>query len=83
MLSAKDRLITIRGLIIPVNWDERGKVTAIAASTFDEQEYLLEHDKTIDPLFSLIRKEVEVTGYVRQEKGKKIMTVQEFHLNRI
>lgn len=82
MLNAKGRLITIRGLIIPVNWDERGKVTAIAASTFDEEEYLLEHDKKLNPPFSLIRKEVEVTGYVREEKGKKIMTVQEFHLKR-
>jgi hypothetical protein len=82
MLSAKDTLITIRGLIIPVNWDERGKVTAIAASTFDEEEYLLDYNKEIDRLFSLIRKEVEVTGYVRKEKGKKIMKVQKFHLKR-
>ena len=82
MFGAKDRLITIRGLIIPVNWDERGKVTAIAASTFDEEEYMLDYNKKIDRLFSLIRKEVEVTGYVRKEKGKKIMKVQKFHVKR-
>ncbi|MGD9320691.1 MAG: hypothetical protein PVH99_12025 [Desulfobacteraceae bacterium] len=82
MLSVDDRLITIRGLIIPVNWDEMGKVTAIAASTFDEEEYMLDYNKKIDRLFSLIRKEVEVTGYVRKEKGKKIMKVQKFHVKR-
>ena len=82
MLSAKDRLVTIRGLIIPVNWDEKGKVTAIAASAFDEEEYLLVNNKKVEPLFSLIRKVVEVTGSVREERGKKIMTVQKFHLNR-
>ena len=82
MLSAEDRLTTIRGLIIPVNWDDRGEVTEIATSTFDEEEYLLDYNKKIDRLFSLIRKEVEVTGYVRTEKGKKIMKVQKFHLKR-
>ncbi len=79
---AKDRLITIQGLIIPVNWDEKGRVTAIAASTFDEEEYLLDHNTKVEPLFSLVRKEVAVTGYVREEMGKKIMTVQKFHLKR-
>jgi hypothetical protein len=82
MLNTNDRLITIRGLIIPVNWDEGGKVTAIATSTFEEEEYLLDYNKKIDRLFSLIRKEVEVTGYVRKEEGKKIMKVQKFHLKR-
>lgn len=82
MLNAKSKLITIRGLIMPVNWDERGKVTAIAASTFDEEEYLLEYNKKIDQLFSLLRKEVEVTGYVREEEGEKVMMVKKFHLKR-
>jgi hypothetical protein len=82
MLTAKGKLITIRGLIMPVNWDERGNVTAIAASTFDEEEYLLDYNKKIERLFPLIRKEVEVTGYVRVENGKKVMTVKKFHLKR-
>ncbi|MGD9041741.1 MAG: hypothetical protein PVH82_19020 [Desulfobacteraceae bacterium] len=82
MLTAKGKLITIRGLIMPVNWDERGNVTAIATSTFDEEEYLLDYNKKIDRLFPLIRKEVEVTGYVRVENEKKVMTVKKFHLKR-
>jgi hypothetical protein len=82
MLSVKDNLITIRGLIIPVDWDDGGKATAVAASTFEEEEYLLDYSKKIDRLLSLIHKEVEVTGYVREKNGKKTMTVKEFHLKR-
>jgi hypothetical protein len=82
MLRLKNNLITIRGLIIPAKWDDGGKVTAVATSTFDEEEYLLEYNKEIDRLFSLVRKEVEVTGYVREENGKKIIKVQKFHLKR-
>lgn len=82
MLNAEDRLITVRGLLVPAAWDEKGEVTAIATSTFDEEEYLLDYNKKIDRLLLLVQKEVEVSGYVRNEKGKKIMKVQKFHLKR-
>jgi len=40
-----DELTTIRGIVIPVDWDENGNVLAAAISSPDEQVYFIELDK--------------------------------------
>jgi hypothetical protein len=34
--------ITIRGLLVPIDWDEKGNITEIAVSTYFEEEYLIQ-----------------------------------------
>jgi hypothetical protein len=37
--------ITIRGLVVPVEWDDKGNILNLVISTFDEDEYLIELDQ--------------------------------------
>jgi hypothetical protein len=73
-------LFKIRGLIIPVDWDEGGHVLAVAVSTFDEEEYLVEKDGKGDQLIGLLRKEVEVSGIIGIRDGGKTITVKKYAL---
>lgn len=75
-------MITMRGkgLIIPVEWDERGNVVSIAISTQGEGEYHIHADEKGEALKGLIRKEVDLTGEVRTVGRKKVVRVKSFQL---
>ncbi len=76
------RPITIRGIVIPVDWDEKGKVIAAAVSTYTEDEYLINNDYRGRELLHLIQEEVEVKGIVTQNKDKKMIGVQKYVLRK-
>lgn len=76
-----DELTTIRGIVIPVDWDEDGNVLAIAISSQDEHEYFVELDKKGKKMLGLIRRGIEVSGVVRKIiKGCKTITVKSYRL---
>ena len=54
------RMVVIRGVVIPINWDDQGNVVQIAISSHDEVEYMVEKRGKGDELLAFIRKEVEV-----------------------
>ena len=66
----------IRGILIPVEWDEKGNITRAAVMTADEGEYFVEENEQSKHLFPLMRQEVEVIGIVREEIGQKVITVE-------
>lgn len=68
--------ITLRGIIVPVGWDQNGNITRIALMSHDEEEYLLEENTNRDELLSLMRRQVEVRGLAREEAGRKIIVVE-------
>ena len=74
-------LTTLRGLILPVEWDERGTIRSIAVSTNSEEEYLVDESPLADELLALLRLRVKVRGSVREnENGKKIITVEKYEV---
>ena len=74
-------LTTLRGLILPVDWDERGNIRSIAVSTNFEEEYLVEENPLADELLAFTRLRVKVRGFVREnENGKKIITVEKYEV---
>jgi hypothetical protein len=76
-----DELTTVRGIMIPVDWDEEGNAVAAAISASDEQEYVIEQDEKGKELRELIRQEIEVLGVVRKAiKGRKTVTVKSYRL---
>jgi len=75
-----ERLITIRGIVIPVDWDEKGKVVAAAISTHNEDEYLIDNDYKGEKLLHFVQEEVEVSGIARKNKDKKTITVKKYIL---
>ena len=70
-----------RGIIIPVNWDERGNIIEIALATKKEEEYLVERE---DPkwaeLVNCIAKEIELTGILKRAGNTKSLSVKEYLL---
>ena len=78
--KADNNLVTIRGIVIPADWDEKGNVVAVAVSTYDEVEYLIENHEKEKELKAVIREEVEVRGILREEKNRLIIKIKEYRL---
>jgi hypothetical protein len=74
--NLRSDLITFRGIVVPIEWDQKGNVAAMALSTYDEDEYLIEKDENGAALEAFMRKEVEVVGIVREAGGRQIITVK-------
>jgi len=76
-----NELITITGIVIPVDWDEEGNALAAAISSPDEQEYFIKQDAKGKELVGLMRQEIEASGVVRKGiKGRKTVTVKNYRL---
>ena len=74
-------LTTLRGLIVPANWDERGNIIAAAISTYSEEDYLIDQNPWGDELLAFVRQKAKVSGVVRQAKdGKKVVTVKAYEI---
>ena len=74
-------LTTLRGLVIPVDWDDKGNVTATAISTHLEEEYLVDQNAWGEALLAFLRQRVKVSGsIVLKEDGKKIITVKKYEV---
>jgi hypothetical protein len=76
-----DELTTVRGIVIPVDWDEEGNTLVAAISGSNEQEYVIEQDKKGKELLKFIRHEIEVDGVVRKAiNGRRTITVRSYRL---
>ena len=76
------KVITIRGIVIPVDWDENGTVIAAALSTHNEEEYSIDRDYKGAELLRHIQKEVQVSGVARKSNNKKTITISAFEIIR-
>jgi 5S rRNA maturation endonuclease (ribonuclease M5) len=74
-------LTTVRGLVIPVDWDDKGNVIATAISTHLEEEYLVEQNAWGEALLAFLRQRVKVSGsIVLKEDGKKFIAVNKYEV---
>ena len=74
-------LTTVRGLVVPVDWDDKGNVTATAISTHLEEEYLVDQNVRGEALLAFLRERVKVSGLVMEnESGKKVITVKNYEV---
>jgi len=81
-MKGREMPITIRGIIIPADWDEKGRVVTVAVSGQNEQEYLIDKDYKGRELMHYIEEEVEVRGIATEAKDKKMITVQKYILKK-
>lgn len=79
-MKAGGKLSTLRGVIIPVDWDESDNAISVAISGNDEKEYHVSKDEMGKQLLALIQQEVEVSGVVREKEDKRLITVREYSL---
>ena len=76
-----DGIATIRGILVPADWDERGNIIATSVMTYFEEDYLIEQNPRGEELLPYIRQKIKVRGVVRcQENGKKVVTVEDFEI---
>ncbi len=70
------QLITKTGVIIPLDWDEKGNPKSYALSTYDEEEYLIDGSNSEGrDVISLKQKKVQVTGILVETKSSQKMIV--------
>ena len=73
--------ITIRGLLVPFDWDEKGNITKTAVSTYFEEEYLIEKNARGEALLPFLRQRVKVVGFMRMDdRGRKVVRVEEYEV---
>ena len=73
--------IVIRGLLVPVDWDERGNIIETAVSTYFEEEYLIERNARGEALLPFLRQKVKVVGLVSMdERGRNVMRVEDYEV---
>lgn len=75
-----EKMIFIRGIIIPVTWDDEGNVSGLGIETFDEDFYLIEPLHCLNQLKPLLRRQVELSGALNRVAGKKAISVQGFRI---
>jgi hypothetical protein len=74
------QLITVRGILLPVDWDEDGHVIGFALSGTDEKEYQIEVNDKKAELLALLQKEVEVTGLLRERAGNSVIVLNNYRI---
>lgn len=80
---ARDASTIVRGIVIPVDWDEEGNPVAASISSSGERDYFVEPDEKGRELLRLIREEIEVSGIVRKGiKGRNTIAVRSYRLKR-
>jgi hypothetical protein len=79
--AVSDTSKTVRGILIPADWDDAGNVLAVAVSAPGEKQYIVEQDSLGKELKKLMRQEVEVIGVVGEgRKGWNRITVKAYEL---
>jgi len=70
-------MIHLKGILIPVNWDKKGNIVALAIATENEEEYWIETKGRWESLMKHLREEVEVRGVLKPgNRGKRIEFVE-------
>lgn len=77
----KTETITIRGILIPTAWNERGDVVAVAIATYNEEKYLVSNDEMVPNLLSLLRKRVVVNGIVNRQNSDRIVDIKDIKMD--
>ena len=70
-------MMNVKGILIPVNWDNKGNVVSVAIAD-DESEYLVEDPELAGKLKGRLRQVVEVSGVVKRARGKKIIKIKKW-----
>ncbi|GEM_PF-3387012 len=78
--------ITLRGIIVPADWNRDGEIVDLALLTDDEGEFLVERGGVIwDKLLDYIREEIDVTSfqlsskYTKQAVAKQTIAIKSFN----
>ena len=75
ILKAKP-MDSIKGIVIPSDWDSNGNVISLAIATRNEEEYIIENNHNLSDLKKLLRQEVVVDGSIKCRNNSKSIDVK-------
>ena len=75
---SNNRKITVKGILLPSEWDENGAVLALTFFTHDEDEYRVKVKEISPELLAVLRQEVVVEGSFKWENGRKMIRITDF-----
>jgi hypothetical protein len=78
----KKEKITAIGIVIPVEWDENGRPSAHAISTYDEKEYLIDiRTETGKALSGFDRQKIRATGTLGDQiKNRRLIAISSYEI---
>ena len=71
---------SIKGIVIPSDWDSNGNVISMAIATRNEEEYIIENHQKLLNLKKLLRQEVVVNGSIKCRNNSKVINVKSIRL---
>jgi cytochrome c-type biogenesis protein CcmE len=78
-LMKLDRRVTVRGLIVPTEWDRHGSALRVSVFTFDDDEYEVAAQGAGRLLPGRAGEEVVVHGHLESgSRGRKVLNVMSF-----
>lgn len=76
------KIVTVKGILIPSEWDSQGNVLAVSVMDRDEEEYIVEQNEKGKELIGMIRYNMKVSGVVRKiSRNRKRITVSHYENN--
>lgn len=76
-MTKEQAKISLKGILIPSNWDEKGNITALKIATTNEKEYIISNQDVGDMIASYLRKEITVTGILERWGALTYIHVQD------
>ena len=76
----QNRAVTIFGIMLPTEWDEKGNVTGLAIHAYDEEKYHIDNLSERRDLLSLLRARLKVTGILKRDENGNRFTVKGYKI---
>jgi hypothetical protein len=78
--SSKNKAVMVVGIVVPVDWDENGNPVAVAISSHDEQDFIIENrNKKGKEVEKLLRQKVRVIGdLLDSESNRKKICIKSY-----
>lgn len=74
---------TVRGIVIPMGWDDRGLVLTLGIATYNEDVYLVENSAFGRVLNKFLRQKITAAGSIKQTGKDQLLTVTSFRSDTI
>jgi hypothetical protein len=79
MALPRKKTVSLLGIVIPTDWNDRQDVIAAALATADEKEYRIAGNRKGKELLGCLQRQVEATGVLEWvEKGGDMITVKSY-----
>ena len=76
-----ETLSFVTGIVVPVDWDDKGMPVASALLTPGGNDYYVEPNETAGELLEVLTKEIEVQGQIKKgSQGQTVIAVRTYNL---